>query len=326
MRVLVAGASGAIGRRLIPKIVAAGHEVAATTRDPAKSGELHKLGAQPVVMNGLDADAVAKAVTGAQPEVIVHQMTALAARADLRRFDRWFAVTNELRTKGTDFLLAAAREAGVSRVVAQSYTGWTNPRTGGAVKTERDGLDPDPAPMQRASLAAIRYLEQTVCAGPVTGIVLRYGNFYGPGASEAFVDLIRNRRLPVVGDGGGVWSWTHLDDAATATVAALDHGSPGVYNVTDDEPATVAEWLPYLADVAGAKPPMRVPTWLGRLLAGTVTVQWMTQARGSSNEKAKRELGWHPAWPSWREGFRSWLTEAGQQPRPGPAQARDPSR
>lgn len=322
MRVFVAGAGGAIGGWLIPKVVAAGHEVTATTRDPVKVRELRKLGARPVVMDGLDADSVMRAVTAARPEVVVHQMTALAANSNLRRFDRWFAVTNELRTRGTDLLLAAALEAGVTRMVAQSYTGWTNPRTGGRVKSESDGLDPDPAPMQRASVAAIRHVERVVPAAPLEGIVLRYGNFYGPGASEDFVDLIRKRRLPIIGDGEGVWSWTHLDDAAGATVAALDNGRPGVYNVTDDEPATVSEWLPYLADVAGAKPPMRVPTWLGRLLAGTVTVQWMTQARGSSNEKAKHELDWTPAWPTWREGFRAWLNERGQDPHAALAQAR----
>jgi nucleoside-diphosphate-sugar epimerase len=307
MRVFVAGATGAIGKRLIPQLVAAGHQVTATTRAPAGNGQLRGLGAEPVVMDGLDAAAVTKAVTAARPDVIVHQMTALAGRPDLRRFDRWFAVTNELRTRGTDNLLSAAREAGVARLVAQGYTGWSNPRTGGPVKTERDGLDPDPLKMQQRSLAAIRHLEQSVPAAPLEGIVLRYGNFYGPGGSASLVDLIRKRRLPVIGDGGGVWSWTHLDDAAAATVAALEHGGRGVYNVTDDEPAAVAEWLPYLALVVGAKPPMRVPAWLARPMAGSVAVRWMTEARGSSNEKAKRELGWRPRWPSWREGFRQAL-------------------
>jgi 2-alkyl-3-oxoalkanoate reductase len=309
MRVLVAGAAGAIGRRLVPRLVAAGHEVTATTRTAARAERLRRLGAEPLVVDGLDAGAVTKAVAHARPDAIVHQMTALAGKPNLRRFDRWFATTNRLRTTGTDILLAAARDAGVARLVAQSYTGWTNPTTGGLVKTEDDGLEPHPPRMQRESLAAIRHLEQVVPAAPLEGIVLRYGNFYGPGASESLVELVRKRRMPVIGDGAGVWSWIHLDDAAAATVAALERGERGVYNVTDDDPAAVSEWLPYLAQVVGAKPPLRVPNWLGGLLAGAVTVRWMTQARGSSNEKAKRELGWQPTWPSWRQGFREGLDE-----------------
>jgi nucleoside-diphosphate-sugar epimerase len=307
MRVYVAGATGAIGQRLIPRLVAAGHDVTATTRTPAKAERLRELGAEPVIVDGLDAAAVAKAVADARPDAIVHQMTALAGTADLRRFDRWFATTNELRTRGTDILLAAAREVGVTRFVAQGYTGWTNPTTGGPVKTEDDGFEPNPPKMQRQALAAIRYLEETVPAAPLSGIVLRYGNFYGPGASDALVELIRKRRLPVIGDGAGVWSWIHLDDAAAATAAALENGDPGVYNITDDEPAPVSEWLPYLADVVGAKAPMRVPVWLARPMAGSVAVRWMTEGRGSSNEKAKRELRWQPEWSSWREGFRRGL-------------------
>jgi 2-alkyl-3-oxoalkanoate reductase len=314
MHVFVAGATGAIGRRLIPKLVDAGHKVTATTRTDGKVDVLRRLGAEPVVVDGLDAAALTRAVVDAGPDAIVHQMTALAAKPDLRRFDRWFATTNDLRTKGTDILLAASREAGVARFVAQSYTGWTNPRTGGPVKTESDGLDPHPHAMQRESLQAIRHLEHAVSAAPLEGIVLRYGNFYGPGASEPLVELIRKRRFPVIGDGAGVWSWIHLDDAAAATVTALERGTPGVYNTTDDEPARVSEWLPYLAEVVGAKPPMRVPTWLARPMAGAVPVQWMTEGRGSSNEKAKRELGWRPAWRSWRDGFRNGLAET----TPGP--------
>ena len=307
MHVYVAGAAGAIGRRLIPQLVSAGHEVTATTRTPAKAGELRALGARAVLVDGLDAAAVTAAVAEAAPDAIVHQMTALAGKSDLRRFDRWFATTNELRTKGTDILLAAAAQAGVRRFVAQSYTGWTNPRTSGPVKTEGDGFDPHPHKMQRESLAAIRYLEETVPAADLDGIVLRYGNFYGPGASEPLVELIRKRRFPIVGDGAGVWSWIHLDDAAAATAAALERGDRGVYNITDDEPAPVADWLPYLAEVVGAKRPMRVPTWLARPMAGAVAVQWMTEGRGASNERAKRELGWRPVWRSWREGFREAL-------------------
>jgi nucleoside-diphosphate-sugar epimerase len=271
---------------------------------------LRKLGAEPMVVDGLDAAAVTKAVADAEPDAIVHQMTALAGKSNLRRFDNWFATTNELRTKGTDVLLAAAQNAGVARFVAQSYTGWTNPRTGGPVKTESDGLDPYPLKMQRESLAAIRYLEQTVPASSLEGIVLSYGNFYGPGASDSLVELIRKRRLPIIGDGAGVWSWIHLDDAAGATVAALERGDRGIYNITDDEPAPVSEWLPYLAEVVGAKPPLRIPKGLARLVAGAVSVRWMTQARGASNEKAKRELGWRPVWSSWRKGFREGLMDA----------------
>jgi 2-alkyl-3-oxoalkanoate reductase len=309
MHVLVAGATGAIGRRLIPRLVAAGHEVTATTRTQAKVDELRRLGAAPVVVDGLDAADVNTAVADAAPDAIVHQMTALAGTPDLRRFDRWFATTNELRTKGTDILLAAAAEADVRRFVAQSYTGWTNPRTGGPVKTESDGLDPHPQKMQRESLAAIRYLDEVVPAADLEGIVLRYGNFYGPGASEPLVELIRKRRFPIVGDGAGVWSWIHLDDAAAATIAALERGGRGVYNITDDEPAAVSEWLPYLAEVVGAKRPLRVPAWLARPMAGAVPVQWTTEGRGASNAKAKRELGWRPTWSSWREGFREALED-----------------
>jgi 2-alkyl-3-oxoalkanoate reductase len=316
MRVFVAGATGAIGRRLIPQLVAAGHEVTATTRTPAKADGLRALGAEPVVADGLDAAAMSGAIRDAKPDSVVHQMTALAAKPNLRRFDRWFATTNELRTKGTDILLAAARDAGVRRFVAQGYTGWTNPATGGAVKTEEDGLDPHPLKMQRESLAAIRYLEETVPASAPEGIVLRYGNFYGPGASEALAGLVRKRQFPVIGDGAGVWSWIHLDDAAAAAVAALERGSPGIYNITDDEPAPVSEWLPYLAEVIGAKSPFRIPKWLGRLMAGSVPVRWMTDGRGSSNDKAKRELGWEARWRTWREGFREGLggTSPGSPP------------
>src|SRR5215212_8626705 len=280
MRVFVAGATGAIGTRLIPRLSAAAHQVVATTRTPAKVEQLRALGAEPMVVDGLDAPAVREAVASAEPDAVIHQMTALAGTPDLRRFDRWFATTNELRTKGTDILLAAAREVGVVRFVAQSYTSWTNPRTGGPVKTERDGFDPDPAKAQRESLTAIRYVEETVPSAGVQGIVLRYGNLYGPGASEQMVELIRRRRFPLVGDGAGVWSWIHLDDAAAATVAALERAAPGLYNVADDDPAPVSEWLPYLADAVGAKPPMRVPTWLARPMAGAVPVRWMTDRRG----------------------------------------------
>jgi 2-alkyl-3-oxoalkanoate reductase len=315
MRVFVAGASGAIGRRLVPKLVERGHEVVATTSRREKADALRALGATAVILDGLDGAAVGEAVARAEPAAIVQQMTSLAGRSDLRRFDRWFARTNELRTRGTEHLLAAARAAGVDRFVAQSYTGWTNDDRGSPIKSEADPLDPDPLAAQRESLAAIRFLEDAVTSAPLEGIVLRYGNFYGPGDSEALLELIRKRRFPIIGDGGGVWSWIHLDDAASATIAALERGRRGIYNVADDDPARVAEWLPYLARVVGAKPPRRVPVWLGRLAAGDVAVRWMTEGRGSSNEKAKRELDWRPAWSSWRTGFRDGLglARAGEQ-------------
>jgi nucleoside-diphosphate-sugar epimerase len=309
MRVFVAGAAGAIGRQLLPLLAAQGHQVTATTRSPAKTGLLRQLGAEPVVIDGLDPVAVGKAVAEAEPGAVVHQMTSLAAGMDLRHFDKTFAVTNKLRTQGTDHLLAAAAAAGVRRFIAQSYTGWSNSREGGPVKSEDDPLDPHPPAAQRETLAGIRYLERAVLAAPMPGIVLRYGDFYGPGSSEEMVGLLRKRRLPVIGDGAGVWSWLHIRDAATATVAALEHGQPGVYNIVDDEPARASDWLPFLAQAVGAKPPLRIPVWLGRLAAGEVAVSWMTRIRGSSNALAKRELGWQPGWRSWRQGFTRGLSD-----------------
>lgn len=313
MRVFVAGATGALGRWLLPRLVAGGHEVTATTRSPGKAEGLRALGAAPVVVDGLDAAAVGQAVAEARPDAIVHQMTALAGTPNLRRFDSWFATTNRLRTEGTQHLLAAAQASGVRRFVAQSYTGWNNARTGGPsgrAATEDEPLDPHPAAAQRESLAAISALERAVLGAPLEGIVLRYGNFYGPGASESQVELVRARKFPIIGSGAGVWSWIHLDDAASATVAALEGGAPGVFHVVDDEPAPVSEWLPHLARVVGAKPPLRVPAWLGRLAAGEVAVRWMTEGRGASNEKARRTLGWRPGWSSWRDGFRDGLPGA----------------
>lgn len=312
MRVFVAGAAGAIGRRLIPQLVERGHQVTASTRGAGKVDELRGLGAEPVIMDGLDAATVGEAVARSEPDAIVHQMTALAGKPDLRHFDTWFATTNKLRTAGTEHLLAAAEAAGVQKFVAQSYTGWSNLREGGPVKTEDDPYDPDPAKYQRESIAGLQFLDKAIPAAPFEGIVLRYGNFYGPGASESMTELLRKRQLPVIGDGAGIWSWIHLDDAASATVAALENGRRGIYNITDDEPAAVAEWLPYLAEAVGAKKPMRVPVWLGRLAAGEVAVRWMTQGRGASNLKAKHELGWQPAWSTWRDGFRRGLDDAGR--------------
>jgi nucleoside-diphosphate-sugar epimerase len=321
MKIFVAGAAGAIGRQLVPLLAAQGHEVTATTRSPGKAAMLRELGAEPVVVDGLDAMAVGEAVARAEPEVVIHQMTALSGALDFRRFDKMFAVTNQLRTQGTDHLLAAAAATGVRRFVAQSYTGWPNIRDGGPVKSEDDPLDPSPPAMQRESLAAIRHLERVVpAAAPMQGIVLRYGSFYGPGASDDFVGLIRKRRLPIIGDGAGMWSFLHIRDAAAATIAAMELGPPGVYNVVDDEPASVAEWLPYVAQAVGARAPLRIPAWLGRLAAGEVAISMMTQIRGSSNAKAKRELGWRPGWPSWREGFSRELADSGDaQPARGGA-------
>ena len=310
MRVLVAGATGVVGRQLVPQLLAAGHQVTATTRKAEKAVALRATGADVAVVDGLDAMAVGEAVAQAKPEVVIHQMTALAGDFDMRHFDRTFAVTNQLRTAGTDNLLAAAQAAGTRRVIAQSYTGWSTIRTGGPVKTEDDPLDPDPPKAMRSTLEAIRYLEHAVASSPLEGIVLRYGSLYGPGASELVVGMIKRRQMPVIGDGGGVWSFLHTHDAASAAVAAIDHGDPGVYNIVDDEPSRVSEWLPWLAAAAGAKPPLRVPVWLGRLVAGGAAVSVMTQIRGSSNAKAKRELGWELAWPSWRDGFTHGLYAA----------------
>jgi 2-alkyl-3-oxoalkanoate reductase len=307
MRVFVTGATGAMGRHLVPMLVAAGHKVTATTRTPAKVAQLRQAGATAVVVDGRQQAAVTAAVREAAPEVIVHQMTALADMRSLRNVDRVFAVTNELRTHGTDHLLAAAAAAGTRRVVAQGYTGWPNERSGGPVKTEADPLDARVPASAVRTLAALRHVEEAVPREVPEGIVLRYGSFYGPGASQVLLDAVRKRQLPVIGGGTGVWSFTEITDAAAATAAAVERGAPGVYNVVDDDPAPVAEWLPYLAQVAGAKPPLRVPAWLGRLLAGEFVVTQMTSVRGSANEKARKELGWTPRYASWREGFRAWV-------------------
>jgi nucleoside-diphosphate-sugar epimerase len=309
MRVFVAGATGAIGQYLVPTLIAAGHEVTGTTRSPSKAVQLKSLGATPAVVDGLDRQAVIDAVAVARPEVIIHQMTALTSLSGFRNFDKEFAVTNELRTKGTDYLLEAARQAGTRRFIAQSFIGWNNARTGGKVKTEEDPLDPHPLAATRQSMAAIRHIQEVVPTSVPEGIVLRYGGFYGHGASDSLLDPVRKRKMPVVGGGTGIWSFIEITDAATATAAAVDHGAPGIYNIVDDDPAPVAEWLPYLAECLGAKPPMHAPAWLGRLLAGELVVMLMTEARGSSNHKAKRELGWTPRYQSWRDGFPAWAEE-----------------
>ena len=306
MKVFVAGATGAIGRQLVPRLVAAGHEVVAMTRDAAKQDTLRGLGAQPVVADALHAEQVAEAVGTAQPDVVVHQLTSIGAM-DLRHFDRAFAMTNRLRTEGTDHLLSAAQAVGVGRFVAQSFFA-AYERTGGPVKTEEDSFGPHPAKEMRETVAAIRHVEEAVLAARwAEGIVLRYGGFYGPGTSLGpdgeQTQAVRQRKFPVVGDGGGVWSFVHIDDAAEATVAAVERGRRGVYNIVDDEPATVAQWLPTLARTLGAKQPMRVPRVVGRLLTGEVGSVMMTELRGASNAKARRELGWVPGHPSWRQGF-----------------------
>jgi len=302
VRVFVAGGAGVLGRRLVPQLVARGHEVTATTTSAAKVGLLDRLGAEAVVMDGLDAQAVGEAVARSRPDVIVHQMTAISGKPDIRHFDRWFATTNRLRTEGTDHLLAAAEASGVRHVVAQSYAGWNGIRTGGWVKTEEDPLDPTST---GKGAEAIRHLEDVVLG--VGGAVLRYGALYGPGATDDQVELVRKRQYPVIGTGGGYSSWVHLDDAASATVLALEQKATGVFNIVDDEPAPASEWLPYLAKCAGAKPPMRIPTWLARPLAGRTAVAMMTEGRGFSNAKAKRELGWQLRYPSWRQGFQEEL-------------------
>jgi len=306
MRIFVAGATGVIGQQLLPLLVAQGHQVTGTTRSPAKLDQLRALGAEPVILDGLDGAAVGETVARAEPEVVIHQMTTLAGAnlGNLRRFDREFAVTNQLRTVGTDHLLAAAQAAGARRFIAQGYAGWPGDRSGPPVQSEDDPLDPDPPAGQRETLAAFRHMEHVVpAAAGLDGLVLRYGSLYGYGASDEFFDLARKRKVPVIGSGAGIWSFLHVADAATATAAAIEHGSPGLYNVVDDEPATVAEWLPFLAQAVGGKPPYHIPAWLGRLAAGEVGISMMTQVRGCANAKAQRELGWQLQFPSWRLGF-----------------------
>jgi nucleoside-diphosphate-sugar epimerase len=307
MKIFVAGATGAIGRQLVPRLIAAGHEVVGMTRTDAKQAALREIGAEAVVADALDPDQVADAVAKAKPEVIVHELTAIST-LDLRHFDRSFAPTNRLRTEGTDHLLSAGRAVGVERFVAQSYAGWPQGRAGAAIKTEEEPLDPAQPREMRESWEAIRHLEAAVTgAGWTQGIVLRYGGLYGPGTSLApgseEYEMVRKRKFPVVGNGAGIWSFVHVADAAEATVATIDRGRPGIYNVVDDEPAPVSEWLPGLAAAIGAPKPRRVPRWVGRLAVGEVGVAMMTEIRGASNAKAKRELGWQPRHASWRQGF-----------------------
>lgn len=312
MKVFVAGASGAIGKSLVPRLVAAGYEVVAMTRSPQNAPQLRALGVEPVVADALDRSAVARAMREARPEIVIHELTALNGVKDFAHFDDEFALTNRLRTEGTDYLLEAARAVGARRFIAQSFGNWNYARTGSAPKSEDDSLDPSPPRNQVKTLEAIRYLEGAVLgADGIEGIALRYGNLYGPGTSIAkggdIAAMARKRMFPVIGAGAGVWSFIHADDAAAATVTAIEQGAPGVYNICDDEPAPVRVWLPAFARAIGAKPPLHIPVWLGRLMVGEVGVSLMTQIRGASNAKAKRELGWAPGYATWREGFKVGL-------------------
>ena len=319
MKVFVAGATGVLGRALIPQLVARGHEVVGMTRTASKQDLVRSLGARPVVADALDPDAVAQAVASAEPEVIVHQLTALSGKMSIRdarhpeRFEGAI-MTNRLRTEATDHLLAAGRAVGARRFVAQSFGAFRFARTGGPVQTEDVPLDPDPPAPLRPVVEGLLYLEDAVTTIDWgEGLALRYGGFYGPGTSISLAPEaemaapIRKRRFPIVGDGDGVFSYVHVEDAAAATAVAVERGQPGVYNVVDDEPAPVREWLPVLASALGAKPPRRVPRWLGRLLAGEAATVVMTDVRGASNAKAKREFGWQLRYPSWRQGFAQGL-------------------
>jgi len=308
VKIFIAGATGAIGRRLVPLLVAQGHHVVARTRTPDKTGQLRTGGAEPVVLNGLDRDSVLRAVIESHPDVIVHQMTALGSMRTVKHFDRDFAVTNRLRTEGTEYLIAAARAAGTRNLVVQSYTGWPNIREGSRIKTENEPLDPNPPQTMSRTLAAIRTMESLITnLSDIAGTVLRYGSLYGPGTSISpqgeIVKMVRQRQFPVIGNGSGVWSFIHVDDAAAATKIAIENERPGIYNIVDDDPAEVSVWLPELARVIGAKPPRHIPAWLGRFAVGDSGVSMMTRIRGSSNAKARHILGWKPAYTSWRQGF-----------------------
>jgi nucleoside-diphosphate-sugar epimerase len=308
MRIFVAGATGALGRQLLPRLVQRGHDVTGMTRTASKAASIEEMGATAVVADALDPDAVAQAVAHAEPEAIVHELTAISDVGSMRNVDRGFVQTNRLRREGTDHLLAAGRAVGVRRFVAQSFAAWLYERTGGPVKTEEDPLDPHPISAVHETFEAIRYVEEAVTSADwMTGIALRYGGFYGPGTSiwagGEHLEPIRRRKFPIVGDGKGVWSFIHIEDAAEATADAVERGERGIYNVADDTPEAIRDWLPGVAELIGAPPPRRVPKWLGRLVGGKPGVIMMTELRGVSNEKAKRELGWEPRYPSWREGL-----------------------
>jgi nucleoside-diphosphate-sugar epimerase len=320
MKVFVAGATGALGKQLVPMLVEHGHEVTGMTRTPVKEEQIRSMGARPAIADALDPEAVAQAVAGAEPEAVIHELTDLTGTF-ARNIDKAFVTTNRLRTEGTDHLLAAAKAAGARRFIAQSFAGWPFKRVGGPVKTEEDPLDDNPPKPVSQSLAAIRHVEGTVTnADGLDGLALRYGGFYGPGTSLAIdppgelTEMIQKRRVPIIGNGAGIWSLVHIEDAASATAAALERGAPGVYNVVDDDPVPVGELMPELARLIGAKPPRHLPRWVGRIAGGEAGVLMMTEIRGASNEKAKRELGWEPRYPSWRLGFRGGLEQSEAQP------------
>jgi 2-alkyl-3-oxoalkanoate reductase len=319
MKIFVAGGTGAVGKKLVPLLVARGHSVVATTRSNIKIEELHRTGAEAVVLDGLNRDAVIQAIDAVRPDVIVHQMTALASMKSLKKFDDEFKTTNRLRTAGTEYLIDAARRVGTRKLIVQSYAGWPAIRQGGRIKTEEDPLDPQPPHSMSRTLDGIQRLEGIVAAASdLTGIVLRYGSFYGPGTSFApggeIIEAIRGRKFPVVGDGQGIWSFIHMEDVAMATCLAIERGTQGAYNIVDDEPAEVSVWLPYLAKLLGAKPPRHIPRWLGRLFIGDAGVSMMTKIRGASNAKAKDRLAWQPLYSSWREGFLRSSSESLNRP------------
>lgn len=309
MKVFVAGATGALGKQLIPMLVAGGHEVTGMTRRPAKQDLIRQLGARPAVADALDPEAVAQAVAEAEPEAVIHELSDLTGTF-ARNIDKSFATTNRLRTEGTDHLLAAAKAAGARRFIVQSFAGWPFEPVGGPVKSEDAPLQQNPPRTVSKSLAAIRHVEEITRDSGIEALALRYGGFYGPGTSLAvdppgeLTELIRKRRVPIIGDGGGIWSLVHIADAAGATAAALEQGAPGVYNVVDDDPVPVGELLPEIARMIGAKSPRHLPGWVGRIAAGEPGVLMMTEIRGATNDKAKRELGWELRYPSWRLGFR----------------------
>jgi nucleoside-diphosphate-sugar epimerase len=308
VRVFLAGSTGVIGKQLLPLLLQSPHEVVALVRSPQKAKAVEALGARAVVADALDKEALTAVIRSEEPDVIIHQLTALTGVKSFKKLDEEFALTNRLRTEALDTMLAAARLVGARRFIPQSFCGWPFAREGGPIKTEEDPLDPTPPANFRQTLAAIRYLEETVrMATSVEALALRYSFLYGPGTSIGkdgeVLEFVRKRRIPIVGVGAGIWSFTHIQDAARATLAAISRGGPGIYNVVDDEPAPVSIWLPYLASALGAKPPRKVPVWLAKLLLGDGGVSMMTQIRGASNAKAKREFGWVPVYASWRRGF-----------------------
>jgi nucleoside-diphosphate-sugar epimerase len=310
MKVFVAGAAGAIGAQLVPQLVERGHEVVGMTRSQSKRKLVAGLGARPVIADALDREAVGRAVAEADPEVVVHELTALSGKLNMRRIDRLLAPTNRLRTEGTDHLLAAAKAVGARRVIAQSFSGWPFARVGGPVKSEAAPLDPAPPAALRDGLAAIRHVERSVTEiAWAEGVALRYGALYGPGTglssnpNAVMTRAVLRRQVPIVGDGGGVWSFVHVADAASATVRAVEYGAAGIYQVVDDDPAPVRDWLPALAKALRARPPRRVPRWVGRMLAGEAATVWFTEMRGASNHKSRHELGWEPDHATWRTGF-----------------------